>query len=286
MLAQTSSPQAPRSPEGPPATSSAAPYRSASATGFVSPNGRDSEADLRFSVERETRTTPVLLYVLLEHQSSTDPSMPLRTLNYCLQVSLRWRSRHGSERGLPLIVPLVLYQGREPWQYERDFAAMFADAETRVALVPRFEHPLIDRRTAPAVGAGGSAGKARPDRDDGRVSRPSGGSAGVGDADDGRAVSRRRIRGCRPARGVRLIERDRREGLQEGELKRHREGPYEGELKGGFACAATSSPSRPCQTRFAASIRKRSAANDELEHIRRSQAPLVSGYCWSVMTRQ
>ena len=145
MLAQTSSPPAPRSPEGPPATSSAAPYRSASATGFVSPDGRDSEADLRFSVERETRTTPVLLYVLLEHQSSTDPSMPLRTLNYCLQVSLRWRSRHGSERGLPLIVPLVLYQGREPWQYERDFAAMFADAETRVALVLRFEHPLIDQ---------------------------------------------------------------------------------------------------------------------------------------------
>ena len=31
---------------------------------------------------------------------------------------------------------------------------MFADAETRVAPVPRFEHPLIDRRTAPAVGAG------------------------------------------------------------------------------------------------------------------------------------
>ena len=36
---------------------------------------------------------------------------------------LRWRSQHAGERGLPLIVPLVLYQGAEPWQYEREFAA-------------------------------------------------------------------------------------------------------------------------------------------------------------------
>ena len=35
---------------------------------FVSPDWRDSEADLLFSVEREARRTPVLLYVLLEHQ--------------------------------------------------------------------------------------------------------------------------------------------------------------------------------------------------------------------------
>ncbi|MCY4374614.1 MAG: hypothetical protein OXC31_12630 [Spirochaetaceae bacterium] len=28
------------------------------------------------------------------------------------------------------------------------------------------------------------------------------------------------------------------------------------------------------------------AANDELEHVRRSQAPLVSGYYWRVMTRE
>ena len=48
---------------------------------FVSPDWRDSQADLLFSVEREPHTAPVLLYVLLEHQSSPDPWMPLRMLN-------------------------------------------------------------------------------------------------------------------------------------------------------------------------------------------------------------
>ncbi|MDE0220515.1 MAG: Rpn family recombination-promoting nuclease/putative transposase [Spirochaetaceae bacterium] len=112
---------------------------------FVSPDWRDSEADLLFSVEREAPPTPVLLYVLLEHQSSPDSWMPLRMLNYCLQVWLRWRSRHGGEHRLPLIVPLVLYQGAEPWQYEREFATLFADAEPAWRWVPRFEHLLIDQ---------------------------------------------------------------------------------------------------------------------------------------------
>ena len=67
-------------------------------------------------------------------------------LKYCLQVWLRWRSRHRSEHGLPLIVPLVPYQGRERWQYEREFAAMFADAEPAPgAGSPRFEHLLINQ---------------------------------------------------------------------------------------------------------------------------------------------
>lgn len=74
-----------------------------------------------------------------------DPWVPLRTLNYCLQVWLRWRSQHGSEPGLPLIVPLVLYQGQEPWQYERELAALFADREPAWRWVTRFEHLLVDQ---------------------------------------------------------------------------------------------------------------------------------------------
>ncbi len=112
---------------------------------FVSPDWRDSEADLLFSVERATGATPVLVYVLLEHQSSPDRWMPLRLLNYCVQIWLRWRNRQEEERGLPLIVPLVLYQGADPWQYNREFAEFFANAEPEWRWVPRFEHLLIDQ---------------------------------------------------------------------------------------------------------------------------------------------
>ena len=45
---------------------------------FVSADWRGSEADLLFSVEPEATDTPVLLYVLLEHQSSPDRWMRTR----------------------------------------------------------------------------------------------------------------------------------------------------------------------------------------------------------------
>ena len=65
-------------------------------------------------------------------------------LNYCVQVWVRRRQTHKDERRLPLIVPLVLYQGAQPWQHEREFAELFTDAAPDWRWVPRFEHLLVD----------------------------------------------------------------------------------------------------------------------------------------------
>ena len=65
-----------------------------------------------------------------------DPWMPLRILNYCVQVWRRWRDSQADERGLPLIVPLALYQGAQPWRYELEVT----EAAPTWRWVPRFEH--------------------------------------------------------------------------------------------------------------------------------------------------
>ena len=44
----------------------------------------------------------------------------------------------------PLIVPLVLYHGAQPWQHELEFAELFTDAVPQWRWVPRFEHLLVD----------------------------------------------------------------------------------------------------------------------------------------------
>ena len=195
-------------------------------------------------------------------------------LNYCLQVWLRWRSRHSNERGLPLIVPPVLYQGPEPWQYEREFAALFADREPAWRWVPRFEHLLVDQtRQRPESVPGALPARLaqiammaafRDAREEllesvtrmmGELNR----AAGIDEVakhveyvlatqpDEYRPLFVRALRRNVPGRGgdvmnyvEQLIERGRREGLedglkegrQEGELKGHREGLYQGELKG------------------------------------------------------
>ena len=112
---------------------------------FVSDDWRGREADLLFSVEREGSGPPVLVYVLLEHQSTPDRWMRLRLLNYCLMIWMRWHREHEQEPQLPLIVPVVFYQGAEPWRFPRQFAELVADAESGRGWVPQFEHLLIDQ---------------------------------------------------------------------------------------------------------------------------------------------
>ena len=191
-------------------------------------------------------------------------------LNYCVQVWLRWRSQHAGERGLPLIVPLVLYQGAEPWQYEREFAALFTGAAPEWRWVPRFEHLLIDQTQQPPESVPGALAARlaqiammaafREAREEllesatrlmGELYRAAGFEEVAKHVeyvlatqpDEYRPLFVRALRRNVPGGGgdvmnyvEQLIERGRREGLQEGrqegELKGHREGLQEGELKG------------------------------------------------------
>ena len=112
---------------------------------FVADDWRRNETDLLYSVEREGTERPVLVYVLLEHQSTADQWLRLRLLGYCVQVWQQWHRNHEDEERLPLLVPLVFYQGAQRWEYEREFAQLVMDAAPEWRWVPRFEHLLIDQ---------------------------------------------------------------------------------------------------------------------------------------------
>ncbi len=81
---------------------------------FIDAKLRDRETDLLFTV-RAMVGTEWLVYRLLEHQSSVDSWIPLRLLEYQLQIWERWRSDHPGARRLPRIVPVVLYHGERAW---------------------------------------------------------------------------------------------------------------------------------------------------------------------------
>ena len=112
---------------------------------FVADDWRSNETDLLYSVEREGTATPVLVYVLLEHQSTPDRWLRLRLLGYCVQAWQQWHRNHEDEERLPLLVPLVFYQGARQWEYKREFAELVRDAAPEWRWVPRFEHLLIDQ---------------------------------------------------------------------------------------------------------------------------------------------
>ncbi|WP_164020125.1 Rpn family recombination-promoting nuclease/putative transposase [Pyxidicoccus trucidator] len=117
----------------------------------VDPELRETESDLLFTARLRTGH-PLLLYVLLEHQSTVDRWMALRMLRYVVRQLERSRQEHPDSTVLPLIIPLVMYHGPETvWTAPRRVEDLFGlpekGRERWRALVPCFEF-LLDDLTA------------------------------------------------------------------------------------------------------------------------------------------
>ena len=103
-------------------------------------------SDLLFTVE--WAGSPTCLYCLFEHQSTSDPKMPLRLLRYMVRIWDRWEQEHPHEDGLPLIFPVVLFQGKGGWNAPPDLRGLVrVPAEVGKdweAFVPMFQYPVVD----------------------------------------------------------------------------------------------------------------------------------------------
>lgn len=117
----------------------------------VDPKLRESQSDLLFSA-RLHGGQPVLLYFLLEHQSSVDRWMAFRMLRYVVRQLELWLQRHPDSEALPVVIPVVMYHGLESgWTAPRRMEELFhlpkEGGERWQVLVPRLEY-LVDDLTA------------------------------------------------------------------------------------------------------------------------------------------
>lgn len=110
---------------------------------FIHSDLRDRYGDLLYRTRLDDR--PAFVYILLEHQSSTDRFMAFRILDYMVGI---WRQyladdhhkQDGAGRGLlPAIIPLVVHnspRGRR-WSAPTELAELLdVDPDTRTALGP------------------------------------------------------------------------------------------------------------------------------------------------------
>ena len=113
---------------------------------FVDPELAPRYTDLLFSVRFRGGDSRVLLYLLVEHQSTNDPGMPLRLLVYLVRIWEAYYKLYGGP--LPLIIPTVVSHAPEGWTAPTSFHDMFEpppDAIANVAnLVPSFSYLLAD----------------------------------------------------------------------------------------------------------------------------------------------
>jgi predicted transposase YdaD len=112
---------------------------------FVDEELHESESDFLYEIERVLGEESVMLYVLVEHQSTPDRWIRFRLLKYCCRIWDVNLAERPTPSELRPIVPLVFYQGERTWSYSTEFADLFAESVRDWPGVPRFSHGLIDQ---------------------------------------------------------------------------------------------------------------------------------------------
>lgn len=113
---------------------------------FVDDTLRWRHSDLLFTAPVDGREA--FLYILVEHQSSTDPLMPFRMLRYVVRIWERYIGDHPDATRLPAVIPVVVHHNRRPWSGPTDVVDLLdLDSEVIEAAaehLPRFRFLLDD----------------------------------------------------------------------------------------------------------------------------------------------
>ncbi len=116
-------------------------------TSFVSPKHENRESDVIWKFRRQDGGETVYVYILLEFQSRPDPSMPIRLMGY---ESLFYQSLMASQpaagrRKLPPVIPVVVYNGLEPWNVATDLGSLIGELDPSAEIYrPQLRYRLVD----------------------------------------------------------------------------------------------------------------------------------------------
>lgn len=115
-------------------------------TRFIDESLHASESDATFRIAQHGR--PAFIYVLLEHQRTSDVLMPWRLLRYMTNVWLSAITREPRRTVLPMLVPMVLSNVQGGWRGPTSFAEVLelddGQRELFTELIPNFEFVLDD----------------------------------------------------------------------------------------------------------------------------------------------
>jgi predicted transposase/invertase (TIGR01784 family) len=111
------------------------------------------ETDLLYTVK--IGNTEAFIYVLFEHQSTEDAWMPWRMLVYMIRIWEQFRKKNLQATTLPMILPLVLYQGEREWKASTRFSVLIDFPQGQASIfssqIPDFEHLLVSLPQLPEI---------------------------------------------------------------------------------------------------------------------------------------
>jgi hypothetical protein len=119
---------------------------------LVSPELQKRESDVIWKFRRKDGGEPVYVYILLEFQSRPDPSMPVRLMNYesLFYLNLMASQPAADWRRLPLVIPVVLYNGRGPWNVATDLGSLIGELDPSAEIYrPQLRYRLVSEAAYP-----------------------------------------------------------------------------------------------------------------------------------------
>ena len=114
---------------------------------FIPENLREQESDVVFSVPFRTGSgkDELLIYILVEHQSTVDPTMGFRVLFYMTQIwdsqRREWELKNvpKSQRRFRPILPIVYYTGSQRWKTPLTLEAIMDVPHVLSRFIPKFD---------------------------------------------------------------------------------------------------------------------------------------------------
>ena len=108
---------------------------------FVSEHYKETESDLIYKIQFHDRE--VYIYILIEFQSTVEPFMALRVLNYITNFYMDFLVNNRDVKKLPAVFPIVLYNGEAPWTAPVNLSALIEQNPPLGAFALDFQYFLI-----------------------------------------------------------------------------------------------------------------------------------------------
>lgn len=93
---------------------------------YVDKDMEDVQRDLLCQVQHAAGGESILLYLLFDHQPTSDHWLRLRLFGYCCSIWEADQRREPTPSKLRTIVPVVFYLGSGGWSHSTKFADLFA----------------------------------------------------------------------------------------------------------------------------------------------------------------
>ena len=126
---------------------------------FIPDNLREQESDIVYSApfRSESKTDELLIYILIEHQSTVDTTMGFRVLFYMTQIwdfqRREWESNNvpRSQWRFRPIIPIVFYTGEQRWQTPLTLGAVMDLPDALSEFVPKFGTLFLNVKDTDAI---------------------------------------------------------------------------------------------------------------------------------------